>query len=549
MNKKTNIIRICIPAKIHTHTKCVMCLLQILNNFENETGYNIDIRFLCGKSNIDQARSMMATDFYNECNEGDIMLFIDSDHIFTILDIKHALAIGGDVSCGIYSNSVGNPTSFFINPQDFYNGKDNRILYAGTGFMMIRYNTLKILSKYFEDIGTPYANISAQYQKVIPFFKQLIIPTELNNSDNPNKMDWLGEDYSFCKIVRDCGLTIRGFLTNTLGHEVPNIRIFAPECSYLQNGPLILNKNNIDKYDENVIVYYCGNSRVPFSFNSKNCGGSEQSIFNVINKYYDNKIVHIYGNVIEEVKNNIHLINVNKFKLNLYYTNIILWRGFGLNILSLINGENIFIDLHDNTNPDLLKLNYLNKVEKVWFKSNWHRNIFSFIPEEKVLIRPNEISQIYYEVKKNITKIKKIPYRLCYTSCYTRGLIETLENCWMKIKEKYPLAEYHICYGFELINDIEILKKLEVLLKLPGIVHHGRISNYESALLKATSQIQLYLCTSLNSETDCLAVRESTLLNCKNILFNGGVFKEREGIKVNNYNEAFDAVCSIFDKN
>jgi DNA modification methylase len=31
------ILRICIPAKVHTHTKCVMCLLNILNNFEHET--------------------------------------------------------------------------------------------------------------------------------------------------------------------------------------------------------------------------------------------------------------------------------------------------------------------------------------------------------------------------------------------------------------------------------------------------------------------------------------------------------------------------------
>jgi hypothetical protein len=546
------ILRVCIPAKIHTHTKCVMCLLNILNNFEAETGYLLDIKFLCGKSNIDQARSMMATDFYNECKTGDSMIFIDSDHIFTINDIKLALAINGDVSCGIYPNSVGMPTAFFVDNDKFYAGLDNRVLYAGTGFMLIKYDTLKILAEYIAANGPAYANISQQYPKVIPFFKQLIVPSELNPNNEPDKHDWLGEDYSFCYTVRiKCGLTIKGFLTNSLGHEVPNIRIFYPECDATKKGALIDKFKPKNKQEDNKIIYYCGFSRAQFGFNTKN-GGSEQAIFNTIEKYYSNYEVLVYGNVIPEKKRNITLIPTEQFKLNEDYNVVILWRGFGLNILPLVRANEIYIDLHDNTNPDLLPLNYLSKVKQIWFKSKWHRTIFSYVPDNLVLIRPNIISPIYYEVAKSLmsNKIMKVKYRICYTSCYTRGLLNILEKCWMLIKNKYPKAEFHICYGMDLIEDKDLINRLIELFKLPGIFHYGRLTNYESAMLKATSYIQLYLCTSLNSEIDCLAVRESALLDCTNVLFDAGVFSEREGIKVPNgdYNAAFEAVCSIFDK-
>ncbi len=543
-----NILRICIPAKIHTHTKCVMCLLNLLNNFESQTGYRLDIKFLCGKSNIDQARSMMATDFYNDCGPGDLMLFIDSDHVFTIKDIQSIIALQSDVSVGIYPNSAGAPTSYFLNPEGFVNGNDNRMLYAGTGFMLIKHNTLNVLAKELEKRGTKWANVALNYERVIPFFKQLIIKTELGNKDNEDKMDWLGEDYSFCKMVRDCGLTIRGFLSNTLGHEVPNIRAFYPEeWPATKLGLLLPPKRTYTNVNKDVIIYYCGFSRLPFGLYTKN-GGSEQAVFNTISELYSDKMTLVFGNVIPDKRKNLELIPANNFNLNEEYETVILWRGFGLNILPLVKANNIYIDLHDNTNPDLLALNLLNKVDKIWFKSNWHREIFSFIPEEKCVIKANKISDIYYEVAKS--KTKKVPFRICYVSCYTRGLVEQLENCWEKIHAAFPQAEFHIAYGTDLITDNALLAKLQRLLKLKGVVNHGRLTNFETAMLQASSQIHFYLCNQLNSEIDCLAVRESKLLGCEVVMFNGGVFKEREGVKIplGDYDEATKVICELLNE-
>jgi len=538
------ILRICIPAKIHTHTKCVMSLFGLLNNFEALTGYRLDIKFLCGKSNIDQARSMMATDFYNDCGPDDLMLFIDSDHVFNIKDIQSVIALikqDTDVAIGVYSNSIGQPTSFFVNPEDFFDGKDNRILYAGTGFMCIKHNTLKILAADCEKKGVKWANISKEYPRVIPFFKQRIIDSEVSPGSG---LDWLGEDFSFCKTVRDCGMVIRGFLTNSLGHEVPNIRIFYPECNATKNGLLLPPKKHFSAIkDNNLIVYYCGFSRAQFNSGTKN-GGSEQAIFNTIEDY-PNNLVEVYGNVIPENKLNYKLIPATQFKLNEEYETVILWRGFGLNILPLVKANNIYIDLHDCTNPDLLPINLLNKIDKVWFKSQWHRQMYSYIPDEKTVIKPNKISKIYYEVAK--FNFKKVPFRICYTSCYSRGLVEQLENCWPKIRATFPKAEFHIAYGMELLQDIELVNKLNKLLKFEGVINHGRLTNYETAVLQATSQIHFYLCNNLNIEIDCLAVRESKLLNCEVVMFDGGVFKEREGhhVPVGDYFAATNLICKL----
>jgi len=81
-------LRICVPAKTHVNTKFCMSLMAAEKQVFEATGYTPDVKFMMGKSNIDQARSMLATDFYKECTDDDIMLFIDSDHIFSIEDIK-----------------------------------------------------------------------------------------------------------------------------------------------------------------------------------------------------------------------------------------------------------------------------------------------------------------------------------------------------------------------------------------------------------------------------------------------------------------------------
>ena len=63
-------------------------------------------------------------------------------------------------------------------------------------------SSLNILAKELEKRGTKWANVSLNYERVIPFFKQLIIKTELNNED---KLDYEGSYTTMMKRLMDDG--------------------------------------------------------------------------------------------------------------------------------------------------------------------------------------------------------------------------------------------------------------------------------------------------------------------------------------------------------
>lgn len=556
------ILRICIPAKVEMHAKCAMCLLTCKDQIKPRTGYDLDIRFMCGKSNIDQARSMLATDFYNQCSSEDIMLFIDSDHIFAIEDICSVIGVGGDVGIGIYPNAIGKPTCYMMDPEKFIAGSDNAIRYAGTGFMLIRHTTLQKVAKWLEQNDVAHARVSGDdYAKVIPFFKQRIVPSEISPSGN----DWLGEDFTFCWLVRQCGGTIRGFLTKTLGHEVANIRVFYPEDSQAaKNGPIILEKlpyNNdvkskvgeaidcqlqltnisveqdkteIVRNKKNEVVYYCGHSLVQFSPTVQGLGGSEQAVVGLsralVKRGYD---VKVYGNVFEGLYDGAEYISVSKFDVKKTYDRIILWRSFGMQILPAIKATHIYVDLHDALSRYILPREQLERVEKFFVKSKWHMSVWNILPREKCVIVQNAIDVALYN-KVMTQNIERNRYKICYTSCYTRGLIDMLKKCWPIIKQNVPQAELHVCYGDDLVHPTVKAQINEAFdsVKDMGVINYGRLPADKVAELRASCGMHLYLCTVPEVETDCLSVRESFYAGCIPIVFNEGVFMERSCIAV-----------------
>lgn len=553
------VLRICIPAKVEIHAKCAMCLLACKDQVKPRTGYDIDIRFMCGKSNIDQARSMLTTDFYTQCGSDDLMLFIDSDHIFTIDDICNIIGIGGDIGIGVYPNAIGKPTCYMMDPEKFLSGQDNGIRYAGTGFMLIRHTILQKVAKWLALDGVAHARVSGDgYEKVVPFFKQRIIKSEIC----PGVDDWLGEDFTFCWLVRQCGGTIHGFLTKSLGHEVANIRVFYPEDSQAaKNGPILVQKLPYEKPSANAndeaidcqlqltnisvketeitrnsknaeIIYYCGHSIVQFSPNVSDLGGSEQAVVGLsralVKRGYN---VKVYGNVIEGTYDGVEYILSSKFDVKRVYERIILWRSIGMQILPAIKANHIYVDLHDALSQYVIPTAQLERVEKFFVKSEWHRSVWNILPKDKCVVIQNAIDVGLYDKTKKMG-IERNRYKICYTSCYTRGLVEMLKYCWPIIKQNVPQAELHVCYGDNLVHPTMKAQIHEAFasVKNMGVINYGRLTADKVAELRASCSMHLYLCTVPNVETDCLSVRESFYSGCIPVVFNEGVFKERRCI-------------------
>ncbi|AII17204.1 putative glycosyltransferase [Aureococcus anophagefferens virus] len=308
----------------------------------------------------------------------------------------------------------------------------------------------------------------------------------------------------------------------------------------LKNYIEVLNKplENEIEYD---IIYYLGFNNFKWSPYQNNLGGSEQAVLHLSTEWIKKgKNICVVGDFDDEIiqktrndKKMANYVNFNTFKCSAKYKNIILWRPTSLNILKYITADKICIDLHDNC--ALIKdfEIYIDKIEHIFFKSDFHKNFIKKFHkdietqiEEKSVIIENGVRIRKFTDK---GKYKRIYNRFCYTSCYTRGLYQILMHLWPVIRGIDDKAELHIYYGMNLVKDEKFKKVMEYLLKQPGIYNWGKQSLDVIKEEKCKSTFHLYI-SNTYAETDCIAIRESACCGCIPLLSNNNVFKERPGI-------------------
>lgn len=507
-------LRIAIPTKLQIHATTILSLLNSLNI----PGYIIEIKFLIGKSNIDQSRSIMATAFYDELGDDDLFLFIDSDQTFTSDDIMSLINLNVDVAVGVYSSLSGLPTCRPKNFSDFVNGKSNDVFYGATGFMLIRKPILKKIEDYIKSENMGYSRfwISNDSNNIIPFFTQRLIISETIQSDKPEP-EWLGEDYAFCWIVRRVGGTIKCHVSKTIGHEVPQMLYYYPEAY------------NSKVWDENSIVYYTGPSRIQWSPDTIKNGmsGSEVAVHNLSARWHKMgyKVV-VYGNVIEGLYDGVEYLHFNKFKTNDRFNMLILWRAYGLSVLDNVKAKQLLVDLHDEPSPSYqILLDHINKVDRVFVKSKYHKSLFPQQVYQKFTVITNGLADNYFNIDSDKIKSNKNRYKLIYCSSYDRGLYEMLKYGWPIIKSKVPEAELHIYYGMDLLP-ADFKNVLLPMLKKNGVYEHGQVSHGEILNAKLESSIHYYVGCLL--ETDCISVKESVFTDCIPVVSSNSVFRERD---------------------
>ena len=113
--------------------------------------------------------------------------------------------------------------------------------------------------------------------------------------------------------------------------------------------------------------------------------------------------------------------------------------------------------------------------------------------------------------------LKRNPKRLMYASSPDRGLMCLLEQ-WFRIVERVPEAELHVFYGFHNMEKIvamvgpgdwraEYQRKLEALLRQPGVVWHDRVGQSELWRNWAETNVWPYFCDF--PETNCITSMEA----------------------------------------
>ena len=218
---------------------------------------------------------------------------------------------------------------------------------------------------------------------------------------------------------------------------------------------------------------------------------------------------------------------------------LILWRNPGVNCALQFNikYDKLYIDYHDNNFSfrfDYLK--YVIKVDKIFFKSEFHLNFYkNFFGKKLIEEKENKYEIIMnglridnFTVSSNYDGIRE-PYRFCYCSAYDRGLFELLQFVWPVIYKNEPRAELHIYYGIDSIRDEQFKMNLIFLMGQPGVMDHGRKSMNDIIIEKYKSSFQLYI-TDCIGEIDCISIRESLITGCIPLISNSNLFKNRDGI-------------------
>jgi glycosyltransferase involved in cell wall biosynthesis len=318
----------------------------------------------------------------------------------------------------------------------------------------------------------------------------------------------------------------------------------------------IFNKNETSEFD---ISYFCGGTSIEWDPTSQSLGGSEQAVVHICSEWVKmGKKVAVYAKIKSEiVYNGIHFMDWKIFPFHKQHKVVVLWRMAGINcgLLFPIKTKKLFVDYHDNNfvfrHP---YLPYINKIDKIFFKSDFHLEYYEShfkmkVEKERYAIIPNGLRISDFSENPGVTRE---PFRFCYCSCYTRGLVELLQYVWPIIYANFPQAELHTYYGMDQLEP-QSRQHLMMLLGQPGVMDHGRRPMKEIVLEKWRSSFHLYI-TECQGEIDCISIRESLVTGCIPLISKSNVFANREGLHFDlertpeGYQKIAHGICNLLTK-
>lgn len=358
------------------------------------------------------------------------------------------------------------------------------------------------------------------------------------------QMSYSSNTVSKRKVILDCLLRNgKGNSTDLLVGKTPLDYNLDGEILKMYMERFQSRHNEKSPYD---VVFYCGHS-IPWDPTNQGLGGSEQSVVEISSGLA--KIgckVAVYANLInpETISyNGVDYFSHYEFGLKTKYNTLVLWRTMGIKpwltpIMSRnfpLRYQQLYVDLHDNSSVSYrLILMNIDKITGVFYKSYFHwalsHHSKAVTPVDKSIIIANGIRIEKFKPPVDNPIIRE-PYRLCYASCYTRGLEPILEKTWPLVKKTEPRAELHVYYGMDNVPDAQFKAKMDKLLQQDGVFNHGRQSVNEIAKEKWRSNFHLYYTSSL-FEIDCISIRESLVAGAIPILSKSNLFKYRDGVHI-----------------
>lgn len=258
----------------------------------------------------------------------------------------------------------------------------------------------------------------------------------------------------------------------------------------LDDNPLIVqmrNQNGPFTWPEKSVVIFTGDTVVekwgPWSL-KEGVGGSEEAVIRLSQHLKDlgYKVV-VFGKPSEKAGEYDGVQWRNFWEVNLEdnFDIFIGWRNPAL-FDRKIKARKSYLWLHDVMEKGEFTEERLANLDKVMVLSDYHRNLFPMIPDEKIFLTANGIDPADFE--KEDGKHKRDPHKLVYMSSHVRGLAY-LYKIWPDIKKAVPKATLDVFYGRETYDAVhkgnpERIQWMDNMQRqakeLDGVTDHGKIS-------------------------------------------------------------------------
>jgi len=286
------------------------------------------------------------------------------------------------------------------------------------------------------------------------------------------------------------------------------------------------------------LVYYCGmttHTWNPKLFKTRGFGGSEEAVFNLAKEWAKKGWnVTVYNSCGDEEMTADGVTYKPFWEWNYKDKQdvTILWRH-PRPVDYNINSAKIFVDLHDVVPSGEFTEKRLEKIDKVFVKTKFHRSLFPNIPDEKLAVIPN--GQNLY----GVTDVEKDQYLIVNTSSPDRSM-DVVPELFKRIKEKVPQAKMEWAYGWENFKNyyehdeekMAWMDKVNKEMEEAGIVNRGRVTQEEVAKMYARASVMLY--PTEFAEIDCITVKKAQAMGCVPVVTDFGALDEsvQFGVKV-----------------
>jgi len=286
------------------------------------------------------------------------------------------------------------------------------------------------------------------------------------------------------------------------------------------------------------IAFYCGFTEREWDADTvkEGIGGSEEAVIHLSQQFSDAGYdVTVYNNCGHTEK------KFGKVTYKPFYTfnyrdkhdTVIVWRTAKLLDYD-INASKVFVDLHDVMPQGEFNEKRLAKIDKIFVKSQFHRELLPNVPDEKFVIIPNGI--VFSDFKK---KLERDPMLIVNTSSPDRSMSALIE-VFRRVKEQVPGAKCEWAYGWNNFNDaysndpvkIEWRDAMIKGMEEVGIVNRGRVSHSDVRDMYLKARVFLY--PTEFAEIDCISARKAQAGGALPITTDFGALKTtvKHGVKV-----------------